>query len=255
MSRWFQKRSLVAHLRSATWVILTVSCATFLLHHFGWLNSLETSWLDFLVRLREPVKPKYVWLVAITDNDYAKLFGKTSPLDSAQLRNLIAAVANLKPRAIGVDIDTSDSRGVRPETDVPIIWGQRMTPSENPDERKTFPVLGNEQPQPSASALGVSALPADADGSVRRYRRKILVGNIYVDSLPWAVTKAFCRETIVGSSASALKMQCQKILSSESINKYQRPLLLNFSEVPPTEAHILSASGLMGMGSADGSQS
>ncbi len=107
-----QKRNLWAHLRSATWLILGVTVATFFLHHFGWLNPLETTSLDFLVRLREPVKPKYVWLVAITDQDYAdpRLFKKTSPLDPQRLRELISAVAMLKPRVIGVDVDTTDSK-------------------------------------------------------------------------------------------------------------------------------------------------
>ncbi len=89
------------------------------------------------------MKPKYVWLVAITDKDYAdpRLFKKTSPLDPEQLRKVIAAIAKLRPRVIGVDVDTSDSQNVRPETQVPIIWGQRVTPAENATERHTLAVL------------------------------------------------------------------------------------------------------------------
>jgi CHASE2 domain-containing sensor protein len=249
-----KKGNLLTHLRSATWVVLLVSLATFLLHHAGWLNAFETSSLDFFVRLREPVRPKYVWLVAITDRDYAELFRKTSPLDPARLRELIIAAAQLRPRVIGVDIDTSDSRGVRPETDVPIVWGQRMTENLPARERRTVPVLGNEQPQPDTNEIGVSALPADEDGSVRRYRRKISVERGSLDSLPWAVTKAFCRQ-VIDSSSGDLKAQCAKILRSESLVKYQRPLLLNFSEPPHTEVHIISASDLLQAGATEGWQS
>jgi CHASE2 domain-containing sensor protein len=249
-----RKGNLLTHLRSATWVVLSVSVATFLLHHFGWLNSFETSSLDFLVRLREPVRPKYVWLVGITDRDYAELFAKSSPLEPARLRELITAAAQLKPRVIGVDIDTSDSRGVRPETDVPIIWGQRIMENPEPRERRILPVLGNEQPQPGGDELGISALPADEDGSVRRYRRKIPVESGWVDSLPWAVTKAFCRKTVADSSSDELRTRCEKILRSESLQKYQRPLLLNFSEPRHTEVRVISASDLLRTGSAEGWQ-
>ncbi len=206
------------------------------------------------MRLRQPVRPKYVWLVAITDSDYAdpQLFRKTSPLDPTRLRKLLEAVANLKPSVIGVDIDTSDSSGVRPQTNVPIIWGERMTADVDPHERKTIPVLGNEQPQPGTNEIGISALPADADRSVRRYRRKIPIQNASIDSLPWSVTKAFCREIVSHSMSPDLKLQCEKILSSESLKKYQRPLLLSFSEPPHTEARVLSASDVLRMSSAEG---
>ncbi len=243
------------HLRSATWLIFGITVTTFFLRYFGWLNSLETSSLDFLLRLREPVKPKYVWLVAITDKDYAdpKLFKKTSPLDSEQLRNVISAVANLKPRVIGVDVDTSDSRNVRPETKVPIVWGQRMTSAEDANERHTLPVLGNEQPQPAANELGISAMPADADGAVRRYQRKIPVAGGEVDSLPWAVAKAFCRIIVAdATAASDLKARCQKILDSESRKKYQRPLLLTFPEPPHSAVRVISASDVLRIAGNDG---
>jgi CHASE2 domain-containing sensor protein len=249
------EEKLWTHLQSASWLILGVTVATFFLHHFGWLNPFETTSLDFLLRLREPVKPKYVWLVAITDKDYAdpKLFKKTSPLDPEQLGKVIAAVASLQPRVIGVDVDTSDSQGVRPETKVPIIWGQRMTSAEDANERHTLPVLGNEQPQPAANELGISAMPADADGAVRRYQRKIPVADGEVDSLPWAVVKAFCRSIVADATATSdLKSRCQRLLDSESRKKYQRPLLLTFSKPPHSAMRIISASDVLHIAANDG---
>ena len=167
------KRKLWTNLTSLTLLIFGVTLVTFFLHHFGWLDRLEATSLDFLVRLREPVKPRYVWIVPITDSDYAnpKLFRKTSPLDPEQLRDIISAIATLRPRVIGIDVDTSQSRGIRPETAMPIIWGQSVTPTEDADKRHTLPVLGGEQPQPTTNELGVCVMPADADGTVRRYRR------------------------------------------------------------------------------------
>lgn len=249
------EETLRAHLKSATWLIFGVTIATFGLHYFGWLNRFETTSLDFLLRLREPVKPKYVWLVAITDKDYAdsELFKKTSPLNPVQLRKIIVAVADLKPRVIGIDVDTSDSQGVRPETKVPILWGQRVTETEDARDRKTIPVLGNEQPQPSPTELGISVMPADDDGAIRRYRRKIPVSNGEVDSLPWAVTKAFCRAIIADATTpSDLKARCQRLLDSESKKRYQHPLLLTFSERPHSEVHVLSASEVIHTAAGDG---
>lgn len=246
--------TLWAHLRSASPLIISVTVATFLLHHFGWLNPLETSSLDFLVRLREPVKPEFVWLVAITDDDYAerKLFNKKSPLDPVHLNRVIKAIADGNPRVIGVDVDTGDSKGVRPETGVPIVWGQRMTSTEDSHERKRLPVLGNEQPQPGANELGIFAIPADADNVVRRFKRKIPVGDGEFDSMPWAVTKAYCRAVLADASAAADHERCREILDSESRTKFRPPLVLAFSEPRHREVHFLSASDLLGIAATDG---
>jgi CHASE2 domain-containing sensor protein len=134
--------TLWSHLKSATPLILIISGATFLMHQFGWLEPLETSALDFMLRLNKPVKPQYVRVVAIDDKDYESLFHKQSPLDPEKVRRLIETIVTLKPRVIGVDIDTTDSRGVRPQetTRIPVIWGQR--PSRTGNVMVPLPVWG-----------------------------------------------------------------------------------------------------------------
>lgn len=241
--------TLASHLRAATPLILSVTVFVFFAHHFGWLNPLETTSLDFLLRLREPVRPEYVWLVAITDEDYAdpELFGKTSPLNPAKLRTVIEAIAAGNPRVIGVDVDTSDSQGVRPASGaVPIVWWQGVSESEHGHERHTVPVLGNEQPQPSADSLGAYAIPEESDGAARRYSRKIPVDHGLVDSLPWAVVKRYCRGVLEDPAAPAeLKRKCERVLKSESLRKYQKPTLLTFSEPSHREMRFISASDVL----------
>lgn len=249
------KGKLWTNLKSPTLLIFGVTLVTFLLHHFGWLEPLESTSLDFSVRLREPVKTQNVWIVSITDDDYEnpQLFKKTSPLDPGQLQKVISAIATLEPRVIGIDIDTTDSQGVRPETGVPIVWGQRVTLAEDAHERHTLPVLGNEQPQPIVDELGVFVMPADADGAVRRYRRKIPTAEGHVDSLPWAVTKAFCRNILADATATDdLKLRSRALLDSESTRKYRRPILVTFSDPPHTSKHVLSVSDLLHIASTDG---
>lgn len=241
--------TLASHLLAATPLILGVTVFVFFAHHFGWLNPLETTSLDFLLRLREPVRPEYVWLVAITDEDYAdpKLFGKTSPLNPGKLRAVIEAISAGNPRVIGVDVDTSDSQGVRPASgEVPIVWWQGISESEHGHERHTVPVLGNEQPQPSAEALGVYAIPEESDGAARRYSRKIPVDHGQVDSLPWAVVKVYCRRVLDDPTAAVeLKRKCEQVLRSESLSKYQKPTLLTFSEPSHRQKRFISASDVL----------
>jgi len=240
---------LASHLRTATPLILGVTVLVFFAHHFGWLNPLETASLDFILRLRAPVRPEYVWLVAITDEDYAnpELFGKTSPLNPEKLRTVIEAIAAGNPRVIGVDVDTSDSKGVRPVAGaVPIVWWQGVSESEHGHERHTVPVLGNEQPQPSADALGVYAIPEESDGAVRRYSRKVPVDRGQVDSLPWAVVKVYCRRVLKDPAAPVdLKRKFERVLRSEASRKYQKPMLLTFSEPSHREMRFMSASDVL----------
>ena len=95
--------------------------------------------------------------------------------------------------------------------------------------------------------------PLIRTGAVRRYERRIPVAEAEVDSLPWAVTKAFCRRIVRDeTAASGLKVRCQKILDSERMKKYQRPVLLTFSEPSHTEVRILSASEVLHMAADDG---
>ena len=243
------------HLRSGTWLILIITILSSLLHHFGWFRPLETTSLDFFLRVREPVHPKYVWLVAITDQDYAdpNLFRKTSPLDPALLGKLIGAITRLRPRVIGVDIDTTDSHGLHPqEGDVPIVWGQRIELGEDAHQRKRLPVLGNAVPQPDEEHIGISALPSDHDGTVRRYRRKIPVADGEADSLPWAVTKAFARAVIADSASKPNeKKQRRNLLQSEEGSDEAR--VLAFSEQPHSRVRVMSASDVLQLDANAGS--
>src|SRR5271157_3217377 len=109
-----RQRTLWSHIKAAAPLVLIASGATFLIQQFGWLDGLETTNLDFMLRLREPVKPQYVWIVGIDNKDYEDLFRNHSPMDAETLRKLIGAVAALKPRVVGVDIDTTDSKGACP---------------------------------------------------------------------------------------------------------------------------------------------
>jgi len=126
-----------------------------------------------------------------------------------------------------------------------------VTPAEDANKQHALPVLGGEEPQPTANELGLCVIPADADGTVRRYLRKIPAADGPVDSLPWAVTKAFCREVLADTTVTKdVKVRCQELLDSESSRKYHRPLLVAFSERP----RVLPVSHLLQIAATDGWQ-
>ena len=84
---------------------------------------LANSSLDAAIAIQRPVQTGSVRLVSIDDQDYAAMFHSRSPLDASVLASVLSAVAKGHPRAIVVDIDTSDasfrSMDIPP---IPIVW-------------------------------------------------------------------------------------------------------------------------------------
>lgn len=200
--------------------------------HAGWLRGFETTALDTWLRLRKPIKPQFVCIVTITDEDYRRIFGGKSPLSPETVMSLVGAVADGKPAVIGVDMDTSDTQWQSVVPDVlsrsqegtSIVWEQEAIGQEEP--LRAVKVLGGAEVTPKPLS-GISGLFQDWDGVIRRSRRHFSMagegeGQIQlVDSFPWAVAKAFCQES---PKASGLCSELQ-----QHGRKVQREQLLNFS--------------------------
>jgi CHASE2 domain-containing sensor protein len=227
------------HLLRAFPVFIIVTLLTLVAEHAGWLRGFETTALDTWLRLREPIKPQFVCVVTITDDDYRQIFDGKSPLDPKSVMRLIGAIADGNPAVIGVDIDTSDAQWQNVVGDVlplsrgqiPIVWEQEATGQEEP--LTAVPVLGGAEVA-SKPLSGISGLFQDWDGVVRRSRRYFFTTGAkegqkeIVDSFPWAIVKAFCERF---PQASRLPSNLRHAIQAEirGDRKLERERLLNFA--------------------------
>lgn len=170
--------------------ILIVSLITTQLHNCGFLRPFENTALDTLIRIY-PVSAKHVFVVGICNSDYERIFAGESPLDPEKISQLLDAVAAGEPKAIVVDLDTSDPRFAKvrmPHSPVNIIWAcraasassQGLYDSDTITGASSVPrmakVLGQDQNQLQA-LWGVANLPQDSDGVIRHYSRYVEILN------------------------------------------------------------------------------
>lgn len=240
MSEPSPHRSFWRHLLRASPVFVIITLLTLVLEHAGWLRGFETTALDTWLRLRKPIRPLFVRVVTITEDDYRTIFHGKSPVDPKTIISLIGAIADGNPAVIGVDIDTSDAEWRNVIGDVlplsrgqiPIVWEQEAIEQE--EQLIRVPVLGGAEVTPKPLS-GVSGLFQDWDGVVRRSRRYFSTieegkrgQKEIVDSFPWAIVKAFC-QTFPQTSRlpSELRNAIQEEIRGDRKPEHER--LVNFS--------------------------
>lgn len=226
-------------------VLVVFSLLTLALEHMGWLNAFESFALDSLVLFRGQKPPSNVVIVTIDDEDYRTVFGGKSPLDADRLREVLAAIAAGKPRAIGVDVDNSDARFA--DRNWPLaVWARDGYPlsaegGHDGYEIVRLPILGGEFSERAEGheivtdpPSGLVLFPQDHDGVVRRYQRYFhspkaeppspLAGE--VDSLPWAIAKRYARATRASTQGPC--PECERIEALEA-QAGADALVLNFA--------------------------
>lgn len=183
-------------------VIVSAAFVSVVFAHHSVLHGVERWTFDILAKL-DPPTPRGVVVVDIDDAAYDELFDGTSPLDPAALRRLVDAVAQGRPRAIGVDIDTSSRRFAGFEPDPawpPIVWARATRPvaagSNAPglvrsgEHALSIAVaLGRSDPRVLANAAIPVVLADDADRRVRRYQQVLRVGDDASVSFPRRVAE------------------------------------------------------------------
>jgi CHASE2 domain len=129
-----------------------------------------------------PLAPRFsdhITIVVVTEDDYRDVFGSRSPLDSAALLRLVAAVQSYKPRAIGVDFLTADWTTPLPASSVgtnqTIVWARDGRPATDLNQFSEIPILtqwsgvvGYLTP-PAGLCFAAPVYQPDADGVVRTY--------------------------------------------------------------------------------------
>ncbi|MGD0735195.1 MAG: CHASE2 domain-containing protein [Terracidiphilus sp.] len=132
-------------------------------------ETLANSSLDAAIAVERPVKAPSVRLVTIDNEDYATMFHSRSPLDPAVLAKILVAVAKGHPRAIVVDIDTSDaSFSSLGAPQIPTVWNASGEQLADGKFSVDAPLGG--QAMPAGSVVALAAVPQDDRGIVRGYR-------------------------------------------------------------------------------------
>jgi CHASE2 domain-containing sensor protein len=238
------KSSLWRHIAKAGPVILVISLSVQALDYMGWLDRFETAGIDTFNILQSPHDPTHVVVVGIDDDDYHNLFHAVSPLDPHELRDLLAPVAKANPPLIGIDIDTSSDTFQRIQVSKewpPLVWGQDAI--EKDSELHAIPILGGAEKQilRELDAKGLSGLPEDPDGVIRRYQRKFAVSGGTENSFPWGVITASC--------TAGCQQCCGTIFGKQ--RSAEESLFLNFSGErftfsPLSADHVLRAARTAG---------
>lgn len=182
------RHGFLRHLLKAAPILVVVTLLTAWLSEHGLLRGFESAALDVWLQLKAPRPVDDLVIVSIDDTDYRELWSRKSPLDRGVLQRLIDAVAAGGPRAVGVDLDTSDEtyRDLVVPAGVPFVWAREGIPLAEPEEGghghegmkfTPGPVLGREGAEVSPEIRSALALmPQDRDGVIRRYRQRIPVG-------------------------------------------------------------------------------
>ncbi|HEV8713785.1 MAG TPA: CHASE2 domain-containing protein [Candidatus Binatia bacterium] len=223
----------------ATPVIVGVLVITGVLERVGWLKGFETTALDSLLLLKEPLKAEHVRIVGITEEDYKNLFDESSPLQPSTVREIIDAIAKSEPTVIGIDLDTSPAvyQGFQLSPSWPrIVWARTAVLrseekviegkegkglvkaisdffSSGKDFFTPYGVLGGREMQRDT---GIALPPYDPDGMIRRYRRVFSITDAspgMMDSFPWAIVKAY-REVTKNSVGKPQEEDTEPILYS-----------------------------------------
>jgi CHASE2 domain-containing sensor protein len=156
----------LSHSRPA---LLTIAAMVLIFQMRNLPETLANSSLDAAIAIQKPVQARAVRLVEIDDNDYAALFRARSPLDPQILGSVLTAIGKGHPRAIVVDIDTSDTMfHDMPTPAVPIVWNVSGDQLED-GKFNLYPPLG-KRPMPAGSVAALAVAPQDERGVVRGYQ-------------------------------------------------------------------------------------
>jgi hypothetical protein len=156
---------------------------------FGWYERAEWADLDTLQRAVTVERSSRIAIVLISDADYGDIFGRKSPLEPAKVVDLVRAVCDFRPQAVGVDLVTSDwtaeqaSYANQTLAGCPVVWivdvlGPAISDESTPGASPILVgnVLGRPPPgDRSDGSAGtdpcwaLSVLQPDADGVIRRY--------------------------------------------------------------------------------------
>jgi CHASE2 domain-containing sensor protein len=168
-------------------VVIVAALLTVRLHETSFLHWADLANLDAWILIHKPEPSREIVVVDITDNDYRELFDSQSPLAPARLRTLIWAIAASYPKAIGVDLDTSewkpsqrqwlpdkikiDQTGV--PGSVPVVWALGGSPVEGRGDGEMRVTFDSVNGGLGSYCWAVPGVLPDEDGIVRSYMQSV----------------------------------------------------------------------------------
>ncbi|MCX6629404.1 MAG: CHASE2 domain-containing protein [Candidatus Solibacter sp.] len=185
------------------WPILGAISVPALFNVAGFVKEVEGPLVRVATRYVKAPQGPPVTVVQIADADFQQIFQSHRPLAPAKLAEVIDAIAALGPRAIAVDIDTSDpvfrvlagrkwyaskspKSGAQAAVEVPVVWARRATFSKLADRFYVTDVLGGV----GAERTAVAELAEDRDKVVRSYRRSFPTDKGKILALPIELLRA-----------------------------------------------------------------
>jgi CHASE2 domain len=157
----------------AAWVVAAV-CLTAVLHLTHTVRTYERANLDSVATLfRLGDWSDRVAVVAITEDDYAKHFGRKSPLDPALVAKLILGIQQAGAAVVGVDILTDDwppgaRKAVEKQVQIPIVWYRGVVLENGVIRRET---AGSAR----GGLCGGPGVLRELSGVVREYEPQVLL--------------------------------------------------------------------------------
>ncbi|HEY2882786.1 MAG TPA: CHASE2 domain-containing protein [Pirellulales bacterium] len=226
--------------------VVIVALVVLGLEHSGALNGLQTVALDTWLLASSGGTDTDVVIVGIDDDDYEQFFEGKSPLAPEMLRSILDDIAAAQPKAIGIDIDTSNRAfkdlAANSETLAKAVWARDCRSVVSADGKRellreeilggNFKELRSEKEIISTDPpSGVTLFPQDSDGLVRRYYQMVEThasehgGEAgYCLSLPTAIAEI----TIDGKSNTA----------PAAGKRTEEPLLLNVATAKTARMYV-----------------
>jgi len=240
-------------------VVVIAAVLSVALHKLGLLERLELVNLDILLLAKQPVANTEVLLVTVEQSDYVDIFHSRSPLDQGQVIDIINRIASVKPKVIGVDLDTSDwdpqLRQRLAPNGVPIVWARDVAEEMRSDQRTSQSdsskaemgkVFGDDKPQ---ECWGVPAIAPDNDGIVRNYDEGVQVPapnpenkqhgpRDYAPSFVTVVSRAADNRYCSALEFTQKPTPERKRINFENwrLNRYSASAILNLSRLPAWKA-------------------
>ena len=185
-NRRFSFLERLSHSRAA---LLTIAAMLVVVQMRHMPDQLANSSLDAAIAVERSMPPRSAQLVAIDDDDYKTQFHGRSPLEANVLAGILAAVAKGHPKALVVDLDTSDaSFKSMPVPDIPTVWNVGGEQQADGGFTLDAPLGGRGLAPGSVAALAIA--PLDERGIVRGYRHTYpLEGGGTVDSPGYAAAR------------------------------------------------------------------
>lgn len=223
-----RKSGFLGALSQSKTALITLAALVFLFQVRDLPAKLANQSLDSAIEIQDKSPAKSVQLVTINNADYATLFSSTSPLNPKTLSKVLMAIAQAHPRAIIVDVDTSDSSFATMELpSTPTVWNMGGQEANGGKFLGQFPLGGSRVPAGSTIALAV--VPNDERGIIRGYRRVYKLNNGALIASP-----AYAASRLLGSTSA---------LPLEMPFANERFLDFRYGFKPASASNLLSASG------------